>query len=154
MPSQPWRRLFAYDAWANRETWRSLHALAPPPDASVALLAHIAAAEWLWLGRMAYDVKRIAVWPSLTLLQCAEELRELEFAWDGFFEQVLPDRLGSSFEYTNSKGERFTSTVQDILMHVILHGEHHRGQVARQVREAAGEPAYTDFIHAVRAHGL
>lgn len=154
MPSQSWRRLLAYDGWANEEAWRSLRTLPAPPDSSVALLSHIVAAEWLWLGRMAHDVKKVAVWPSLTLNQCADELRDLRFAWDSFFEQVLPDRLGSSFEYTNSRGERFTSTVQDILMHVILHGEHHRGQIARQVREAGGEPAYTDFIHAVRTHGL
>jgi uncharacterized damage-inducible protein DinB len=154
MPQPSWRRLFAYDTWANRECVRSLRTLTPPPESAVGLLAHIAAAEWLWLGRMAHDVKRIAVWPTLTLAQCADEFRELEFAWDGFFEQVLPDRLGSSFEYSNSKGERYTSTVQDILMHLVLHGEHHRGQIARIVRDAGGEPAYTDFIHAVRTHGL
>jgi uncharacterized damage-inducible protein DinB len=147
-----WRRLFAYDAWANRESWRSLQSLPSPPEAAVGRLSHIIAAEWLWLGRMAYDAKKMAVWPGLTLTQCADELRALEFAWDGFFEQVLPERFASSFEYTNSKGERFTSTVQDILMHVILHGEHHRGQIAREVRDAGGDPAYTDFIHAVRTH--
>jgi uncharacterized damage-inducible protein DinB len=154
MPQTSWRRLFAYDAWANRESWRSLGAMDAPPDHAVATLGHVVAAEWLWLGRMAHDVKKIAVWPALSLEQVADELRELDFAWDGFFEQVLPERLGSSCEYTNSKGERFTSTVQDILMHVILHGEHHRGQIARLVRHAGGEPAYTDFIHAVRTHGL
>jgi uncharacterized damage-inducible protein DinB len=145
--------MFAYDAWANREACRSLRGGAPT-DKAVALLAHIIAAEWLWLGRMAHDVKKMPVWPALTLDQSAQELRELDFAWDAFFEQVLPDRLTNSFEYTNSRGERFTSTVQDILLHVILHGEHHRGQIAREVREAGGEPAYTDFIHAVRTHGL
>jgi uncharacterized damage-inducible protein DinB len=149
-----WRRLFAYDAWANREACRSLRALEAPPEKAVAWLAHVIAAEWLWLGRMAHDVKKMAVWPTLSLEQCAGELRELDFAWDSFFEQVLPDRLGSSFEYTNSRGDRFTSTVQDILLHVILHGEHHRGQIAQAVRLAAGEPAYTDFIHAVRTHGV
>ena len=30
-------------------------------------LAHVIAAEWLWLGRMAHDVKKVAVWPAMTL---------------------------------------------------------------------------------------
>jgi uncharacterized damage-inducible protein DinB len=33
----------------------------------------------------------------------------------------------------------------------VVHGGYHRGQIAAAVREAGGEPAYTDFIHAVRA---
>jgi uncharacterized damage-inducible protein DinB len=40
--------------------------------------------------------------------------------------------------------------VRDILMHVLMHGVYHRGQIAAAVRDRAGEPAYTDFIEAVR----
>jgi uncharacterized damage-inducible protein DinB len=149
-----WRRLFAYGSWANRESLQSIHAFADPPEGARRLMAHIVAAEWLWLGRMQDDVKKMAVWPALSLDQCADELRELDFAWDAFFEQVSPDRLASRVEYTNSKGERFSSSVHDILMHLVLHAHYHRGQIAREVRQAGGEPAYTDFIHAARTHGL
>jgi uncharacterized damage-inducible protein DinB len=31
-----------------------------------------------------------------------------------------------------------------------MHGAYHRAQIAAAVRESAQEPAYTDFIHAVR----
>jgi uncharacterized damage-inducible protein DinB len=37
-----------------------------------------------------------------------------------------------------------------MLVHTVLHSAYHRGQVAAEVRAAGGEPAYTDFIHAVR----
>ena len=50
----------------------------------------------------------------------------------------------------NSKGEPWTSSVEDILTHVVLHAAHHRGQVASGLRAAGHEPAYTDYIHAVR----
>ena len=39
---------------------------------------------------------------------------------------------------------------KDVLTHVILHSAYHRGQVALAMRAAGMEPAYTDFIHAVR----
>ena len=55
-----------------------------------------------------------------------------------------------SVAYRNSKGEPWTSTVGDILTHVVTHSAYHRGQVASELRAAGFEPAYTDFIHAVR----
>ena len=58
--------------------------------------------------------------------------------------------LRAKVEYRNSKGEAFSSQVEDVLMHVILHSAYHRGQIAMEMRAAGVEPAYTDFIHAVR----
>ena len=50
----------------------------------------------------------------------------------------------------NSKGEPYTSSVEDILTHVVFHGAYHRGQIAAKMRESGLEPAYTDYIHAIR----
>jgi uncharacterized damage-inducible protein DinB len=52
--------------------------------------------------------------------------------------------------YKNSKGEPWTSNVADVIQHVVFHSAYHRGQIASDVRAAGKEPAYTDFIHAVR----
>jgi uncharacterized damage-inducible protein DinB len=57
---------------------------------------------------------------------------------------------GRPVGYRNSKGEPWTSTVGDILTHVVTHSAYHRGQVASELRAAGFIPAYTDFIHAVR----
>lgn len=57
--------------------------------------------------------------------------------------------LDATIEYTNSRGVRFTSRVEDVLMHVVIHGAHHRGKSA--LRAEGAEPPYIDFIHAVRA---
>ena len=53
-------------------------------------------------------------------------------------------------EYRNSKGEAWSNRVEDILTHVLMHSAYHRGQIALEMRAAGTEPAYTDFIHAVR----
>ena len=58
--------------------------------------------------------------------------------------------LNEKIEYRNSKGEPWSSRVEDILTHVLFHSAYHRGQVALEMRAAGLEPAYTDFIHAVR----
>ena len=58
--------------------------------------------------------------------------------------------LGEGIGYRNTRGEYWTSTVGDILTHVVMHGTYHRGQIAAAVRDSGGAPAYTDFIHAAR----
>ena len=66
-------------------------------------------------------------------------------------EDLDDETLHDGVAYRNSKGEFWTSTVADILSHVVLHASYHRGQIAAAIREAGGTPAYTDFIHAVRS---
>lgn len=49
-----------------------------------------------------------------------------------------------------AKGDSFSSTIEDILQHVITHSAYHRGQIAADLRTSGSTPAYTDFIHATR----
>lgn len=144
-------RLFAYDHWANREALRSLKATGRPPERSLKVLAHIGAAERLWLDRMLKQRQSMPVWPALTLEQCEALLEEMAAAWKKYFGGLLsPSQLAQQVEYTNTKGEWWSSSVQDILTHVIIHSGYHRGQIASDVRASGHEPAYTDFIEAVR----
>jgi uncharacterized damage-inducible protein DinB len=58
--------------------------------------------------------------------------------------------LQLGIEYHNSKGERWVNAVGDIFQHVMMHGTYHRGQIATLMRQAGVNPAYTDYIEAVR----
>ena len=44
----------------------------------------------------------------------------------------------------------FMEQADNTLLHVVMHGAYHRGQIAAAIRAAGGEPAYTDFIHCIR----
>jgi uncharacterized damage-inducible protein DinB len=146
------RRLLRYDSWANRETLGSLSQGSAPPR-SMKWMAHIVAAEHLWLARLRRQSAPLPVWPDLDVEQCAARLDELSGLWLEYLEEGNPNRLFERVSYTNSKGEVWTSTVEEILTHVIIHSAYHRGQIASDVRSAGSVPAYTDYIHAVR-HGL
>jgi uncharacterized damage-inducible protein DinB len=74
----------------------------------------------------------------------------LRQAWERFLATRTSFDLERVIEYTNSKGEHYASKIADVLMHVVMHGAYHRGQIAASVREHGGEPAYTDYIQAVR----
>ena len=144
------RRLFAYDDWANREVLAALEPLEVPPPRSVKYLAHIVSAERLWLERLRVQKQTYPVWPDFTLAQCKLEIAELGQNWKAYLASLKEDGLSRSLTYRNSKGESWTNTKQDILMHVIMHSAYHRGQIATDMRGAGFTPTLTDFIHGVR----
>ena len=139
-------RLFSYDDWANREEVELLRKIGAPQPA-LRLLAHIIAAQVLWLARLRNEKARMPVWPDLTLDQCASELDSLRVAWREILQRVDPD---ASIDYRNSKGEAWSSTVDEVLTHVVIHGAYHRGQIATLVRQGGQTPAYVDYIQATR----
>ena len=143
------QRLLQYDLWANRETLKSL-GQAIPPSRSLKWMGHIIGAEFLWLARLEGQTSPMPVWPDLSLKDCGRRLGEVsQKLLDGLV-NASPERLTEEISYTNSKGEEWSSTVEQILTHVAVHSAYHRGQIAADLRSAGQTPAYTDYIHAVR----
>ena len=119
-------------------------------DRSVQLLAHILSAERLWLERIRQRPQSSPVWPKHDVDQCEAEALELGRLWREYLDGISADDLSHPVSYKNSKGEPWSSAVQDVLTHVIMHSAYHRGQIASHMRANGQTPAYTDFIHAVR----
>lgn len=144
-------RLFAYEFWADRETLVSLQRAddKAPPRASE-IMAHVLAASRLWLARLSMEKIKIEVWPARTLTQMTYDLTALESAWQRWLASPIPARLDDLVSYVNSKGEPWSSTARDILMHMFLHASYHRGQIATLLGRGGHQPVYTDFIHATR----
>ncbi len=144
------RRLFAYDGWANREVLASIRNCAQPSAGFLDRMAHILSAERLWLERLLQQEQTLPVWPKFSIEQCELEVERMARRWAGYIAVMSPERLDELVSYRNSKGEPWSSKVGDILMHVVMHSAYHRGQIAGDVRAAGCTPAYTDFIHCVR----
>jgi len=162
MNANDFLRMFAYDHWANRECLRALRragsttnqakASIPASDSTAIIgrLAHILSAEKLWLERIRKEKQSTPVWPSATIDECEVLADKMASAWRDYLAKLGPDELDEKVEYRNSKGEAWSSRVEDVLMHVLLHSAYHRGQIALEMRAAGMETAYTDFIHALR----
>lgn len=149
-----YERLFAHDAWANRETLASLRRAATVPEKSLGRFAHLLSAERLWLERVLARPQTQRVWPHFDLDACAKEIDALTEDWRPLLASLDDARLDATLNYVNTKGERWQSRLGDVLDHVIAHGSYHRGQIASDLRTAGSEPALTDFIHAVRSGAL
>ena len=143
------RRQFAYDEWANREVLTAMRTQSADAR-SLELMAHIVAAERLWLDRLQQQPQSSPVWPKADLAACEARVAEMGRLWPEYLDQTGEVGLPKKVSYKNSKGELWTSTVVDILTHVLMHSAYHRGQIASHMRESGQTPAYSDFIHGVR----
>jgi uncharacterized damage-inducible protein DinB len=147
------RRLFDHLAWADanaRDALRAMPASSAEAKRATELLAHVAAAEHVWLARLLSRPAEHPVWPALDLdasaalaARTADELRQ-------YVASLGPDDLARQVAYTNSAGRRFRGRVEDILVHVAMHGAYHRGQIALLTRAGGAEPASTDYIAFIR----
>ncbi len=144
------RREFAYDEWANREVLNAIRTNGGPNERSLQLISHILAAERVWMERLKRQPQSVPVWPEPDLAQCEAEAAELGRLWLEFLDLITAGDVSQSITYKNSKGEQWTSTIVDVLTHVVLHSAYHRGQIATLMRGIGQTPAYTDFIHGVR----
>jgi uncharacterized damage-inducible protein DinB len=142
------KRLVAHMRWADALVADELEAVPQPDPEAVRLFAHIASVEHLWYSRILGRAPDHAVWPPLP----PREARTLAAEHAHLFEVLVTD--GSDLErvvdYRNSAGIDYRSSVSDIVLHTAMHGEHHRGQIARIVRAAGREPPYTDYIQFAR----
>ena len=115
-------------------------------------MAHIVGAERLWLARLRNEPPTMPVWPDLDLDDLRRRLAALARALDAYLDDSLDDEAL----------ERRRRLPQQQGRVLDQHGGGHpdpreritapttAGRSPSAVREAGGEPAYTDFIHAAR----
>jgi uncharacterized damage-inducible protein DinB len=144
------RRLLEYDQWANVATLGSIAAAGKPAPKALHLMSHIIAAEQLWINRIRASGVRVVVWPELSIAECGTQLNQLPELWREVLDAPRDAGPQVSVSYTNTKGEPWASTVEDIILHIVTHSAYHRGQIAAELRRSGERPAYTDFIHCVR----
>jgi len=143
------RLLVDHMAWADE---RVLVSLRQPgvPQRALDLYAHVLGAEHVWLTRLEQRPRTVAVWPVMSLNECAQLADENTRAFRAYVERLTSDDLRRTVHYRNSAGDEFDNAVEDILMHVAMHGSYHRGQISLLVRDAGGEPQPTDYIAFMR----
>lgn len=146
------KQLYKYDFWANKKVAavfeiKSSHQL----QQAYALFAHIRASQQIWLQRIrGNSTADILLWPEQA--DPENDLQELTALHEQWL-HLLTEKdanLDAIVSYTNSKGTAFETPLTGILHHVIIHGQHHRAQIAALLREAEITPPPTDFIFYLR----
>lgn len=146
-----YRDCFNYDRWANQRIIEALRGMETPPYDAVKMLAHILAAELLWLARiLGGDYQGMDPWPILPIDECERLASEIHRPWNSLLDEITEEGLDQIIAYTNTRGVDFETSIRDILTHVGNHSTYHRAQIARMIREEGGKAPVTDYIAYVR----
>ena len=132
--------------WADRQMIDALHAAPVAQAEALPLLAHVLAAEHIWLARLETRDAQLPVWPSLAVDECQRVAAENAAGYLALLERTGDGQLTDVMRYQNTKGQQFATPVIDILIHVVIHGAYHRGQIAKILGRHGAASPNTDFI--------
>lgn len=142
--------MFEHLHWANQTILEALQN-AEASGKAVSLFAHTLHAERVWLTRLqGKDSAGMPIWSDRDLAFCAELLQQNAEGYAEFLADAAASDPQRIVAYSNSKGSPFETSVGDILTHVALHGQYHRGQINLCLRESGIEPVGVDYILFVR----
>ena len=143
------RRMWDHCAWADRLLFDTLDKV-PNVDAAWIEYSHILGAEETWLSRLEGRDSRSAIWPKLDPDQVASLRESVVSGYASYLNSLDESALMQMIDYTNSAGRSFQTMCADILTHVALHGQYHRGKINLLLRQSGAEPSAVDYIAFVR----
>jgi uncharacterized damage-inducible protein DinB len=137
--------------WANQRILETLQSIENENQEVNRLFSHILFGEQIWITRLrGLDSSRLPIWSEVDIEVCAELVMQNEESLTTFLTKLDNIELDKLISYTNSKGTEFKNSVRDILTHVALHGQYHRGQINSRLRADGIEPVNIDFITFLR----
>ncbi|WP_372630010.1 DinB family protein [Cohnella sp.] len=141
------RRMMDQMYWANDELLRGLH---QQPDASGEigkLFRHLLIAEQVWVTRLeGKSSAHLKLWKESDVDSLEALVRDNEQRYKRYVEGLAGADLDRMLEYANQSGAKFRTSIRDILIHVALHGQYHRGQINSALRKLSGTPVPLDHI--------
>lgn len=138
--------MFKHLHWANQRILENLKNNEENKQANN-LFSHILHAENVWYTRLkGADSSHLPIWSEVSLESCVEMVKQNHHNYGEFLSTLSDSDLGQLVSYKNSKGAEFHHSIRDILTHVALHGQYHRGQINQLLRAADLEPINVDYI--------
>ena len=144
------RRLWEHSTWADELLWAALATQRLGSTDAWREYSHIIGAEEVWLARVEGRAARLPVWPEVDRDELRDSRRQVLAGYTRFLDSLSADSLDHDIHYTNTAGRAFSTRLVDILLHVALHGQYHRGKINLVLRQEGVEPVPTDYISFVR----
>ncbi len=157
------RDQIAFMQWANQRILSAAAALTPEElnqdfktsDKSIlGTLTHCYRAERAWLNRM-HDTKvdfRLPGDDSLEALQ--GNWPNIAQGWVDWVANLTDEAASAELQYSDLKGNLWKNETSVVVLHVVNHSTHHRGQVSGFLRALGHTPPNVDLISFAREKGL
>lgn len=151
------RDLYAYNRWANHrileasaqlddeEFNRNLNSSFPSVGQT---LAHVVAADWLWLSRWR-GTSPTAIpnsWHLSSLHQIRKQWKAIEEDRSAFLADLSAEDVMEEVSYKTTSGLEHRAPLWQLLRHVVNHSTYHRGQVTTMIRQLGRKPVSTDLV--------
>lgn len=148
---------YDYNRWANARILDAVSKLSPEQftmdlqssHRSVRdTLAHILAAEWIWLERWKGASPKALLSPAefSTVESLGQRWAQLEEDYRRFINGLTNDSLATVITYTNTRGENWSYPLGQMLQHVGNHSSYHRGQVVTMLRQLGADVNPVDLL--------
>ena len=149
-----------YTAWASRTLVEAAAKLTPEElnrdfgtaDKSVlGTLTHIFAADRMWLSRINPPQRQTFLEPrDFDIAVLDREWPAIGKAWLKWADGLVEADTTRGVIFRDLKGTTHTQPLWQIVLHVVNHGTHHRGQVSGFLRAMGHAPAQLDLTYYYR----
>jgi uncharacterized damage-inducible protein DinB len=151
------KTLFDYKSWANVELFDVLAKLEPehasPLHSCIRTLNHIYVVDRLFRARLGDEPAPFAATNTQatpSLAQLRDDVAATDAWYQDYVARTAPPELAVTVEFTFTDGDVGRMTREEMLMHVLMHGGYHRGnvgQVLKSISIAPPRDLYTKFLH-------
>ena len=153
-----------YTAWASARLVEAASKLTPAElthdfktseKSVVGTLAHTFAADRVWWHRVNGTVPAKFIDPEKDFLleTLQTEWPALLAQWEQFIAAKDESALAGKIEYKDLKGNPYGTPLWQIVLHLVNHGTHHRGQASGMIRSLGHTPPPLDLIAYYRSLG-
>ena len=137
-------QLFDYNYFCNKQLIECFSSLKKLPEKSQERFNHILNAHHIWNARIngkdpQYDVWEVHKMDSWGDIHYDNQRESFEIITNA-------DPLDKRISYETTEGRSHSSSLQDILFHIVNHSTHHRGQIVMELRMQGVEPPALDYI--------
>ena len=117
-------------------------------------LAHLFAADRIWLARLKGEpTSHLAGDPGLDLPALQKDWPTLLELWKSWAAGLTDEQAVAQISYADMKGRPWKQPLWQLILHVVNHGTHHRGQVSGFLRSLGHAPPPTDLVYFYRHQG-
>lgn len=145
-----------YTNWASKKILDAAAELTPEEltrdfgsaDRSIlGTLLHVYGGDYVWIERMqGTSLTRRPYDEQATLTTLQREWPRVWDRWQKYAAGLTPETAEAGIAYTTFKGAPYTTPVWQIILHVVNHGTHHRGQAAGYIRALGKTPPALDLM--------
>lgn len=146
----------AYSAWASSRLVEAAAQLTPEQltrdfqtaDKSVlGTLVHTFGGDRLWFERIAGRAPgTVATDADYQLAVLQTEWPQVHERWQHWAATLTDEAAGENLAYNDLRGQPWRQPVWEVVLHVVNHATHHRGQVSGFLRSMGVEPPALDLI--------